>query len=234
MSEHETNDDDAASWPERLEQMAATEPDSRRVEMRRLADATRRLLHGLVMTDADEDTLRWAADGLDEIADAFHDPRRRSVHEGFTEAATSGDPNGFFEHSPLLGRSNPLAPPIDLSMDADGAMVGTAVFGAGYEGPPGCVHGGYIAASFDEILGAAQTRSGQPGMTGTLTVRYRSPTPLHEEVRLRGVFERVEGRKIFTSGTLHAGDRLCAEAEGIFISVDFARLAELRAERDAD
>ena len=54
-------------------------------------------------------------------------------------------------------------------------MVGTATFGAAYEGPPGCVHGGFVAAAFDEVLGSTQSLSGEPGMTGRLTVNYRSP-----------------------------------------------------------
>jgi acyl-coenzyme A thioesterase PaaI-like protein len=87
-----------------------------------------------------------------------------------------------------------------------------------YEGPPSCLHGGLIAAGFDEVLGFAQSLSGQPGMTGKLEVRYRSPTPLFEEVTYEGWLVKVDGRKIFTEGTLKAGDRLCAEASGLFIS----------------
>jgi acyl-CoA thioesterase FadM len=70
-------------------------------------------------------------------------------------------------------------------------------------------------------------------MTGTLTVRYRSPTPLHLELGLRGWVERVEGRKIFTRGTLHADGRLCAEAEAVFISIDFRAIAALAGRREA-
>jgi acyl-CoA thioesterase FadM len=80
-----------------------------------------------------------------------------------------------------------------------------------------------VAAAFDEALGMAQAMTGQPGMTGTLTVRYRRPTPLHTELHFRARVERVEGRKIFAAGTLHAGEVLCAEAEGVFITVDFER-----------
>ena len=40
-----------------------------------------------------------------------------------------------------------------------------------------------VAAAFDEVLGFVQSLSGRPGMTGTLTVRYRKPTPLHTELR---------------------------------------------------
>ena len=34
---------------------------------------------------------------------------------------------------------------------------------------------------------------------------------------MRGWIERREGRKIFIRGTMHEGDTLCAEAEGVFI-----------------
>jgi len=99
------------------------------------------------------------------------------------------------------------------------------------------VHGGYIAGAFDELLGATQSLSGQPGMTGTLTIKYRSPTPLHNELHMVGELTEVEGKKIFTKGTLFAvnpdgTERLCAEAEGIFISIDFGKFAQLKALRD--
>jgi hypothetical protein len=32
---------------------------------------------------------------------------------------------------------------------------------------------------------------------------------------------------------MYAGDTLCAEAEGLFITVDFERLQSMRADRDA-
>jgi hypothetical protein len=56
-------------------------------------------------------------------------------------------------------------------------------------------------------------------MTGNLNISYRSPTPLFQEVRYVGRLDRVDGRKIYASATLSAGDRLCAEAEGLFISL---------------
>jgi acyl-coenzyme A thioesterase PaaI-like protein len=124
-----------------------------------------------------------------------------------------------------------LAPPIELQQ-VDDHLEGWATFGPAYEGPPGCVHGGYVAAAFDEVLGATQSLSGSPGMTGRLTVSYRSPTPLHERLHFVGRLVNVEGRKILTEGQLHAGDRLCAEAEGLFISMNPEKFAALRAQRE--
>ncbi len=225
-------EDVKSAWLDHIESLKSGVTEPRGIELRRVADATRRVLHGMVMTDLDIDVLREAAGQLEAVAAEFDRSTARSMYEGFAESANSGDPRGFFEHGPMLGHSNPLAPPIELSVVDDATMTGVVTFSAGYEGPPGCVHGGYIAAAFDEVLGATQSLSGTPGMTGRLSVDYRSPTPLHEELVFRGTFERREGRKNFTSGTLHVGDRLCAEAQGLFISIDFGRLAEMEQARD--
>lgn len=141
----------SGDWAERLEVLASADISPRRAELRRLADAARRVLHGLVVTDADTDALRDAADQLEAVSMLFDTSAKRSIYEGFAESANSGDPVGFFDHSPMLGRANPLAPPIELRVVDDHTMEGTATFGAAYEGPPGCVHGGYVAAAFDEV-----------------------------------------------------------------------------------
>jgi acyl-coenzyme A thioesterase PaaI-like protein len=131
----------------------------------------------------------------------------------------------------LIGPLNPLAPPMRLDA-VDETVVGTVTFGDAYEGPPGCVHGGFIAAAFDEVLGMTQSRAGAPGMTAQLDVTYRSPTPLHHELRFDGRIDRVDGRKIYTSATLHAGDRLCATATGLFISMKPEVFQRLMASRE--
>ena len=208
------------------------EVSSRRVALRRVADATRELIEGLVGTDLDEATINETAARLEQIADAFDRNVPRSLYDGISESAMAGaEPDAFFDHSPMIGRANPLAPPINLEI-SDDLVVGRVRFGSAYEGPPGCVHGGYVACAFDEVLGAAQTFSGAPGMTGTLTIRYRKPTPLHADLRFEGRFDRKEGRKVFTSGLLYAGDLLTAEADGLFISIPAERFAELQALRD--
>lgn len=199
----------------------------RRVELRRMAAATRVVTDRMVANTDDEATLAAAADALEAVA-ASLGPGGRSSYEAFAEALAGGDdPGAFFDHSPVLGLANPLAPPLDIEF-VDGRVRGRATFGSAYEGPPGCVHGGWVAATFDELLGSAQSATEQPGMTGTLTVVYRSPTPLHTELTFSGGVDEVDGRKIRTSGTVHAGDRLTAEATGIFISFDRERWASLR------
>jgi acyl-coenzyme A thioesterase PaaI-like protein len=131
----------------------------------------------------------------------------------------------FFPFSPMIGEYSPLAPPVRCTVH-DGEIVGEAVLPAAYEGPPGCVHGGIIAGLFDEVLGVANIAAGVGAMTGTLRIVYRSPTPLYTPLQLRARTESIEARKVRTVGTLHAGDRLCAEADGVFILVPHERFFE--------
>jgi acyl-coenzyme A thioesterase PaaI-like protein len=219
------------SWAKSLQQLRDAELSPRRAELRRLANGVRGVLHRLIQTSAPVEMIAEAADELERIAARFREHPNASMYEGFAEAANAGEPFAFFDHSPMLGPANPLAPPIELWME-DGKIAGRVTFGAAYEGPPGCVHGGYVAAAFDEVLGSTQSLSGAPGMTGRLTVHYRSPTPLHTELRFEGVLDKVSGRKIHTSGRLWAGDVLCADAEGLFITIDFGKFADLKAQRD--
>jgi acyl-coenzyme A thioesterase PaaI-like protein len=219
------------AWARSLQQLREAELSPRRAELRRLANGVRGVLHRLIQSSAPVEMIAEAADELERIAARFREHPNASMYEGFAEAANAGEPFAFFDHSPMLGPANPLAPPIELWLE-DGKIAGRVTFGAAYEGPPGCVHGGYVAAAFDEVLGSTQSLSGAPGMTGRLTVHYRSPTPLHTELRFEGVLDRVSGRKIHTSGRLWAGDTLCADAEGLFITIDFGKFADLKAQRD--
>ena len=128
--------------------------------------------------------------------------------------------NRFAHASALVvnPNANPFAPPIQLTA-SNNKVLGHANFGVAFEGSPGNVHGGFVAAAFDQLLWMAQSLTGIPAMTATLTIRYRKPTPLRTELVFEGLVERVEGRKIFTRATASANGVLTAEAEGLFIAV---------------
>jgi Thioesterase superfamily len=191
---------------------APHEPSSQVAARRALAAETRTLIEALFLaTEADEATLAAAAALVRDAAAMLP-----------VDAVT----RNFMEISPLRGPSNPVAPPMHVRIDGD-VLWADVRFGWAYEGPPAHVHGGLIAAAFDEALGMVQALSGRPGMTGNLTVKYRSPTPLHSDLVIEARVTSVEGRKIFTKAWLRHGDVLCAEAEGLFISVDASRFGEL-------
>lgn len=197
----------------------------------RLAQGLRQVLQHSATSTAADDVMSRAADLIDQAAQLLEPgPHGRGYH-GSAEGSVGGVPHGFTSHSPVTGPLNALASIVTLS-SSDTEVVADVTFGDAYEGPPGHVHGGLIAAIFDEVLGFAQALSGAPGMTGKLEITYRAPTPLHTPLRVVGRFERIDGRKIFTTGTIHAGDRLCAEAKGLFISVRPERFGALDRLRD--
>ena len=202
-------------------------------QKRRLADAMRLVIERLVPSNAPTEELRAAAEGLERYAEALKAHPRLLRGYGHAESANAGDVGAFFDQSPLIGLANPLAPPLTIGRTGEKSAAATAVFGSAYEGPPGHVHGGFVAAAFDEVLGYAQSLSGAPGMTGTLTVRYRKPTPLHEELLFEASLTRVEGRKIFTEATVKAGGMVTAESEGIFISARPGSMEALIDKREA-
>lgn len=204
----------------------------RRAIFARVGDATRRLIERLVTTMASNDQLHELARDMESVASKLESYPQGRMYEGFAEAANSGSPGGFFDHSPVSGVANPLAPPIDFEIPNIGEpgtnrVVGRVNFGAAYEGPPGCVHGGFIAAAFDELLGRAQSLSGRPGMTASLTVNYRKTTPLKQDLVFEGFLSKVEGRKVYTKGSCMHKGIVVADAEALFITIDFDRLVEL-------
>ena len=122
-----------------------------------------------------------------------------------------------------LPAPNLLPPALDVSYGADdlGRPTVTAVvcLDDDYQGPPGCVHGGYLAAMFDSLLGVLPYKmTGRRGaFTGRLTVRYRALTPLNTELVLTGKITDARSRRVIATGQCHADGVLTAEADALFV-----------------
>jgi acyl-coenzyme A thioesterase PaaI-like protein len=159
----------------------------------RLAQAIRHLIDAaLTAEDASDDELAAAADKTERIATDLHGHHDLGDRPSGVRQREEMSHDDYLPRSPLVGEVSPLAPPIDYEY-REGRLVGRGTFHAAYEGPPGYVHGGWIALSFDEMLGMANIASGHPGMTGRLSVRYRRPTPLHRPVEFEAWPEEVDG-----------------------------------------
>ena len=220
------NSDGSVSFPAFHERdRDLTQADLARV---RLAQAIRTLNTQSFLSTTAIENIDKAIALIDEAIAAV------SIDNGIPGSAAAE--SHFSDRSPFYGAMNPISMPMTMEQDPTvgefGAVIGTGTFTEIYEGPPGHIHGGFIAAAFDEVLGMAQSLTGRPGMTGTLTIKYRSPTPLNTPIVFRGWVERVDGRKIFTKGTAHNGDRLCAEAEVLFLSMPPEMMDMLRKGRD--
>ena len=226
MSNSDSEQSEGVSFPSFHDRNAElTDADKARI---RLAAVTRQLILDSFMSTAQIEDLDSAIVLVTKALESINAP-------GGIPGSAAAESH-FTDRSPFYGAMNPLSMPMTMEKDESfgefGAISGRATFTEPYEGPPGHVHGGYIAASFDEVLGMTQSLTGRPGMTGTLTIKYRAPTPLHQEIVYRGWVDRIEGRKIFTKGTSHIGDTLCAEAEAVFLSMPTEMMDKLRKGRD--
>lgn len=182
----------------------------------RLAEALRRLIDHAVVSEVPDDAVGEIADQLEAI-----DERLREFPHGLFRPRSFpdfSDLQATFRGDPVMGEHNPLAPPVMVEKTGD-TIIGRVNLGAAYEGPPGFAHGAIIAGIFDMMMGLANVASGSPGMTGTLTVKYLRPTPLHTNLVFEARTDRVDGRKIHTKGTLVADGEAYAEAEAVFIQI---------------
>lgn len=180
----------------------------------RLVESTRALVETVagVGTDVDDDALAGAAAAVEAAMTALADAGV-SPSAGRPWSGRYGD---FLPRSLLVGRAHPLSPAATYTV-TDGVLEVQVRFGSVYEGPPGCVHGGIVALAFDELFGMCNVVNGQGGLTGRLSVRYRTPTPLHRTLRMTARPVHREGRRMRLHGTVHADDVLTAEAEGLFV-----------------
>ena len=189
----------------------------------RLADALRRLIDHAVVSDVPDEEVAEVADQLERIDERLRGyPRSRFRPRDLPDF---NDLQATFRGDPVMGEHNPLAPPVMVTKDGE-TIRGQVNLGAAYEGPPGYVHGAIIAGIFDMMMGLANIASGNPGMTGTLKIKYLRPTPLHTDLGIEAMTDRVDGRKIHTKGTLHADGELCAEAEAVFVQMRLERAIE--------
>src|SRR5689334_15260699 len=91
---------------------AAEDVSPRRAELHRLADAGRLVIDRMATTDAPHAAIERAAELLEAAARELDGPGRRRTYQGFAESANAGGaPHAHFDHSPVMGMANPMAPP---------------------------------------------------------------------------------------------------------------------------
>src|SRR5262249_44245197 len=126
---------------------------------------------------------------------------------------------------PLAGPATPTAVRVEPRWDDTGTAYADVWFGPAFEAAPGRVHGGMVAAVFDDILGMAMARVRSPGFTGRLTVHYRAPVPMNQRIEFTAWAEAANGRKLVVQSEARLDARLLAEADALFTLVDPAHCA---------
>ena len=197
----------------------------------RAAAALRRLGHAVVGHDADEALLERVAEAANSTAATVEQGRARSrpidviKRRLWEDAPVEGSPMSHFAECVVSGTANPMGIGIKVRREGD-AAVADFNLGPAFEGAPRRAHGGIVAAIFDDVMGYVLVVHRTPAFTGRLTVNYRAPVPMGQDMTVRARLERREGRKLFMTAqmTLTAERTPLCDAEGLFIAIPPERL----------
>jgi len=137
-------------------------------------------------------------------------------------ANATGDGRVYLDHSRDIGAYNPCFPAYDIRVDGDRAA-GAVTFPIAYEGPPGIVHGGFLAVFFDSVIQHHNCDVGVAGKTTSLTVTYRRPTPLLTQLQFEVERSAVDRRITSTARLMADGNVLC-EAQMSAVAGNLAQL----------
>lgn len=93
-----------------------------------------------------------------------------------------------------------------------------AWFGTKTMGPPGHVHGGAMAATLDEAMGAVCWMNGHHVVAATITISFLAMLPIETETIVEATIGGIEGRKVHLRSTLkEPSGRIVAEGSGLFV-----------------
>ncbi len=207
--------------------------DGNQLSNHRVAHKLRSLIQQLHTRVSDDKTLERVEELLDQAQQLLNGPTRIKWYEVDVDVDEETAHQLREEHrdySLFRGESNPLAPPVRISKNEDlegkEVVVGEVSFDQTREGPPRTVHGGMIAAVFDDVLSGVLSSAGAAGsVTGKLTIRYRRPTPINTDLRFEAWIDHQQGRRLTAQAHCLANGEVTAEAEALFVRIDMKDFA---------
>jgi len=118
------------------------------------------------------------------------------------------------------GPANPGGLKLEFLLAPDGSVVCPATVSNLFEGHPGFLHGGIIAALLDEAMSKAVRARGLTAMTRHLEIDYRRPVPSGAPIRIEGRVVRSEERKLWVEGQIFDSEETAlAAGKGLFVAL---------------
>jgi uncharacterized protein (TIGR00369 family) len=109
--------------------------------------------------------------------------------------------------------------PFELDVDAHRTR-GRFVLGPNYAGGAGFAHGGIIAVVLDEAMGKLSKLTGERAVTAEMSIEYRKPVPVDQEIFAEGWQEDTRERNRFRVAEIRDGHgHLLARGKGRFVVV---------------
>jgi len=180
------------------------------------------------ISDAESLTLYEPNDEASSAIDAhiLHHPLVESLRQNssFTESRPFLKiPESARQHhmtsGALGGPGKLVVPPLVFGEEGGKSMVTFFYIGSDLCGWPGIVHGGMLATLLDEGLARCcfPALPNKVGMTATLTVDYRAPTPADSYLVMRAETTKVEGRKAWVEGRIESLPEKEGEPVKVFV-----------------
>jgi acyl-coenzyme A thioesterase PaaI-like protein len=137
-----------------------------------------------------------------------------------TTMDTIKQPNS--KHCFVCGRENAYGLKLNFYETAPGEVIVNYTVPEHFQGYPGVVHGGIVAAMLDEVTGRVHMGGDPPRFmfTAKLNIRYRKNVPIGQPLRIIGHAGKSKGRMaVATAEIFGPDDELLAEAEALLINV---------------
>jgi hypothetical protein len=115
----------------------------------------------------------------------------------------------YLDHATDIGAFNPCFPEYHFDHFDDETASGRVAFPLVYEGPPGLVHGGFLAVFFDCVMQHQNCLAGLSGKTRSLKVTFRRPAPVLTDLRFDIARSEVERGITSTARLLLDDEVLC-------------------------
>jgi hypothetical protein len=116
----------------------------------------------------------------------------------------------YLSHAFDIGAFNPCFPEYQFDHLGTETAAGTVNFPVVFEGPPGLVHGGFIAVFFDCVIQHQNCASELSGKTRSLRVTFRRPTPILSDLRFDIVRTQADRDITSTARLILDDDVLCS------------------------
>jgi acyl-coenzyme A thioesterase PaaI-like protein len=129
------------------------------------------------------------------------------------------------------GGGNEAGMKLVFELDFDARRTrGRFVLGANYAGGAGFAHGGIVAVVLDEAMGKISKLTDEKAVTAELSVVYKKPVPVDQEILVEGWQEEEKGRNKFRVAEIRdAQGNLLARGTARFVAVDVRHFERVRA-----
>jgi hypothetical protein len=131
----------------------------------------------------------------------------------------------YLDHGYDIGSFNPFFPEYEIEVEGAQAA-GTVSFPLVFEGPPGCVHGGFLAVFFDCVIQHHNCEYGVAGKTTSLNVVYRRPTPILTTLQFQ-IERSADARRITSTAHVELDGTVLCQATMEAVAGDRSRLPEV-------